>query len=91
MKTKPTKTRQRPAAGNRGRAANGSRPIDTSDIPPLSADFFERAIRNPYYRPTKQSTTVRVDADVLAWLRSKGAGYQTRLNAILRDAMLSER
>ena len=67
------------------------RPIDTSDIPPLSADFFKRAIRKPYYRPIKQSTTVRVDADVLAWLRSKGAGYQTRLIAILRNAMLTDR
>ena len=91
MKIKPTKTRQRLAAPSSKRGAHGPRTIDTSDIPPLSADFFARAIRNPYYRPVKQSTTVRVDADVLAWLRSKGAGYQTRLNAILRSAMLSDR
>jgi uncharacterized protein (DUF4415 family) len=32
---------------------------------------------------------VRIDADVLAWLKSQGAGYQTRLNAILRRAMLA--
>ena len=38
--------------------------------------------------PTKQSTTVRVDADVLAWLKGQGKGYQTRINAILREAML---
>ena len=91
MKTKPTKTQLCRAARNPGRTASGPQPIDTSDIPPLSADFFKRAIRNPYYRPIKQSTTVRVDADVLAWLRSKGAGYQTRLNAILRNAMLTDR
>jgi uncharacterized protein (DUF4415 family) len=29
-----------------------------------------------------------VDADVLAWLKSQGKGYQTRINAILREAML---
>jgi hypothetical protein len=30
------------------------------------------------------------EADVLMWLKSKGRGYQTRINAILRDAMLKE-
>jgi uncharacterized protein (DUF4415 family) len=33
---------------------------------------------------------VRVDSDVLAWLKSQGKGYQTRINAILRAAMLHE-
>jgi uncharacterized protein (DUF4415 family) len=64
--------------------------IDTSDIPPLTDEFFAQAIRNPYYRPVKQSTTVRIDADVLDWLRRQGAGYQTRINAILRRAMLKD-
>jgi len=64
--------------------------IDTSDIPPLGDEFWKNAVRNPLYRPTKQATTVRVDADVLLWLKSKGKGYQTRINAILRDAMLRE-
>ena len=64
--------------------------IDYSDIPPLSDEFWEKAVRNPFYRPTKTSTTVRVDSDVLAWLKSKGKGYQTRINAILREAMLRE-
>ena len=36
----------------------------------------------------KQQVTVRVDADVLAWLRSTGRGYQSKLNDILRQAML---
>jgi uncharacterized protein (DUF4415 family) len=61
--------------------------IDTSDIPPLGADFFRNAVRNPFYRPVKQSTTVRIDADVLAWLKAQGPGYQTRINALLREAM----
>jgi len=65
--------------------------IDYSDIPPLSDEFWEKAIRNPFYKPTKQSTTVRVDSDVLFWLKSKGRGYQTRINKILREAMLRER
>ena len=63
--------------------------IDTSDIPPLTDAFFQNAVRNPFYRPTKTSTTVRIDSDVLAWLRAQGKGYQSRLNAILRREMMS--
>lgn len=62
--------------------------IDTNDIAPLDESFWQGAVRNPFYRPNKTSTTVRLDADVLAWLKSQGKGYQTRLNAILREAML---
>lgn len=62
--------------------------IDDSDIPPLDEAFWKNAVRNPFYRPTKTSTTVRVDSDVLVWLKSQGKGYQTRINAILREAML---
>jgi len=62
--------------------------IDYSDIPPLDDDFWKNAVRNPLYRPTKKSTTVRVDSDVLAWLKQQGKGYQTRINAILREAMI---
>jgi len=62
--------------------------IDYSDIPPLTEDFWENAVRGRFYKPTKTTTTVRVDSDVLAWLKHQGKGYQTRMNAILRDAML---
>jgi len=62
--------------------------IDYSDIPPLDDAFWKNAVHNPFFKPTKTSTTVRVDSDVLAWLKSQGNGYQTRLNAILREAML---
>lgn len=37
---------------------------DTSDIPPLTDEFWRKAVRNPFYRPTKTSTTVRIDSDV---------------------------
>jgi uncharacterized protein (DUF4415 family) len=62
--------------------------IDFSDIPPLTAAFFKNAIRGNFYKPTKTSTTVRIDSDVLAWLRAQGRGYQSRINAILRRKML---
>jgi len=62
--------------------------IDYSDIAPLSEEFWRHATRGRFYKPTKTTTTVRVDSDVLAWLKEQGKGYQTRMNAILRDAML---
>lgn len=70
-------------------AAMPDEAIDYSDIPPLTEAFWQNAVRNPFYRPVKTSTTVRIDADVLAWLRAQGRGYQTRINAILRREMLA--
>lgn len=64
--------------------------IDYSDIPPLDDDFVVRAVPNPFYKPVKTLTSVRIDSDVVAWLKSQGKGYQTRLNAILRQAMLRD-
>jgi len=62
--------------------------IDYSEIPPLGDAFWKNAVRNPFYRHTKTSTTVRIDSDVLLWLRAQGRGYQSRINAILRREML---
>ncbi len=64
--------------------------IDVSEIPALGENFWRNAIRNPFYRPVKQQLTVRLDADVVAWLRRQGKGYQTRLNKVLRKAMLDD-
>lgn len=64
--------------------------IDTRDAPSLNEAAWADAVRGRFYRPVKQSTTVRVDADVLFWLKSQGRGYQTRINAILREAMQRE-
>lgn len=64
--------------------------IDFSDIPPLPESFWQNAVRNPFYRPVKQQLTVRLDADIIAWLRMQGKGYQTRINHLLREAMLED-
>lgn len=64
--------------------------IDYSDIPPLTEKFWKNAVRNPWYRPRKQQVTLRIDADVLAWLRRDGKGYQSRLNSVLRSAMIQQ-
>lgn len=62
--------------------------IDLSDIP--EATDWSKAVVGKFYRPIKKSLTIRLDADVLAWLRDQGRGYQTRINALLRYAMESK-
>ncbi|HTC64638.1 MAG TPA: BrnA antitoxin family protein [Candidatus Saccharimonadales bacterium] len=64
--------------------------VDTSDIPELTEKFWQNAVRNPFYRPVKQQLTLRLDADIIAWLRRQGKGYQTRANALLRAAMVQD-
>ena len=64
--------------------------IDTSDIPELPPDAWKNAIRGKFYRPVKQAVSMRLDADVIAWLKKQGKGYQTRANRILRERMLEE-
>jgi uncharacterized protein (DUF4415 family) len=48
---------------------------------------WSRAVVGKFYRPIKKSLTIRLDADVLAWLKTQGKGYQTRINNLLREAM----
>ena len=64
--------------------------IDTSDIPELSPEAWKDAVRGRFYRPVKQPISMRLDADVVAWLKKRGKGYQTRVNSILRQTMLSD-
>lgn len=71
-------------------AAKPDSEIDFSDIPELTESFWQNAVRGQFYKPVKQATTVRVDADVLAWLKREGKGYQTRINAVLREAMIRD-
>jgi uncharacterized protein (DUF4415 family) len=64
--------------------------INTSDVPELTEKFWQKAVRNPFYRRMKQQITLRLDADIIAWLRRQGKGHQTRANALLREAMLED-
>ena len=59
--------------------------IDFSDAPEVRD--WSRAVVGKFYRPVKKSLTIRLDADVLAWLKAQGRGYQTRINKLLRAAM----
>jgi uncharacterized protein (DUF4415 family) len=59
--------------------------IDLSDAPEVRD--WRNAVVGKFYRPIKTPVTIRVDADVLAWLKRQGRGYQTRINKLLREAM----
>lgn len=62
--------------------------IDYSDIPELDGEFLKKAA--VVWPPVKRQLTIRLDADVLDWLKAHGRGYQTRINRILRVAMESQ-
>lgn len=50
---------------------------------PIITDF-SKAVIVRWRPPKKESIHLRVDADVLEWFRSNGAGYQTYMNSVLR-------
>lgn len=72
-------------------AAMSDAEIDTGDIPELTEVQLAEMERSRFWRPVKEQVTTRIDADVLAWLKASGKGYQSRINAILREAMLRGR
>lgn len=59
--------------------------IDTSELPEFV--FTARAVVGKFFRPIKRPISIRVDADVLEWLKQSGPGYQRRINDILRREM----
>jgi uncharacterized protein (DUF4415 family) len=82
--------------------AKAGRQIDLSDAPELPPAAWQSPIRGmeswlqtvrsgKLYKPVKQAVSMRLDADVVAWLKHAGPGYQTRANQILREKMLAER
>src|SRR5260370_954588 len=64
--------------------------IDTSDLAELPPEAWKDAVRGRFYRPVKQAVSMRLDADVVAWLKKPGKGYQARANSILRQRMLAD-
>ena len=64
-------------------AAKPDSEIDYSDIPELGPEFWKKA---ELVRPTpKEAISLRIDADVLAWFRRQGKGYQSLMNAVLKS------
>jgi uncharacterized protein (DUF4415 family) len=66
-------------------AAKRDQDIDFSEAPPV-LDWSGAEI-GKFYLPTKRPVTMRLDSDVIAWLKAGGPGYQTRANWLLRHAM----
>ena len=70
---------------------------DPDDAPELDQAFFERAtlfqgdrvVRRgrPPLPETRPTLNMRIDADVLVALKATGPGWQTRINALLREAV----
>jgi uncharacterized protein (DUF4415 family) len=58
------------------------------DNPPWSEEMLGPPVmrrgRGPQKTPTKVLTTIRLDADVIAFFRAQGTGYQSRINDALR-------
>ena len=57
--------------------------IDLSDIPEQGKNFFREATL--VLPKPKVVVTLRVDADIIAWFKAKGKGYQTVMNAVLKE------
>lgn len=66
-------------------AAKKDSEIDLSEMPEVLD--WSGAIMGKFYRPAKKPVTIRLDEDIVAWLKSFGRGYQTRANILLRHAM----
>ncbi len=63
--------------------------IDFSDIPEVTPEMFARGIVRRGLKPVlrKKQLTLRIDSDVVDWYKKQGAGYQTRINSLLRAYM----
>ncbi len=63
---------------------------DDLEISETTPEQWATAVRGKHYKPRKEAISIRMDMDVLDWLRRKGPGYQTEINRILRERMLAE-
>jgi len=71
-------------------AAGDDSGIDYSDIPPLTPQQLAEMVRLRDVR-RKVPVSVRLDPQVLEWLKSKGEGHLTRINDILTNLMEAEK
>ena len=75
----------------RQRYRERDRRLDHSEVPQLPPAQWAKGAVGKYYRPLKSQISFRIDRDVLDWLKSKGEGHLSRINAILREQMGRER
>ncbi len=84
---------KRTARVSRGKKARARRSKIIAKIRASAAGSSKSWMGNmeELYRPIKRPVTLRLDADVVAWFKADGRGYQTRINQALRKVMLAER
>jgi uncharacterized protein (DUF4415 family) len=63
--------------------------VRDGEAPEWTPEMFARAVARKGLKPVpkKALLSLRIDSDVIAWFRKQGAGYQTRMNALLRAFM----
>jgi uncharacterized protein (DUF4415 family) len=61
---------------------------NTTDIP--EAPIENWAYARKFFKPRKEAISLRIDADVLDWLRNRNEQYQSEINRILRRHMEAE-
>ena len=88
MTRKPKKAKRKRVRPRPGRVGRLWASVD-DDL--ISLADQEAGAEARWNRPRKQQFTMRVDVEVVEWLRSKGPGYQTRINRILRRVMMESR
>ena len=92
MKGRITKTTSKPQAKGKSDFSRlremRDEDIDYSDIPRLDKSFWKTATLT--MPEPKDRLTIRLDHDVVEWLKKQGKGYQTRINAILRSYMKAQ-
>jgi uncharacterized protein (DUF4415 family) len=69
---------------------NRDKSLDNAEVPQLPPEVWAKGTIGKYYRPMKTLISLRLDNDVLEWLKSEGDGHLTRINAILRETMMRE-
>ena len=74
----------------RRQAAGDDSGVNFEDIPRLTDEQLANMVRLRVGRPRKVAVSVRLDPQVLDWLRSKGEGHLTRINDILTNLMEAE-
>jgi len=86
MTSKAKKAKRKKARRRRGGIVGDLRASVEDDLL-LLADQ-EKGADARWNRPRKRRISLRVDIEVVDWFKSKGPGYQTRINRILRSIML---
>ena len=91
---KPSKAVSKSRRAKPQKAQKPRKAAKTISLQAVAEEPRRRAFKLPetmeWYRPIKKPVTLRLDADVIAWFKKSGRGYQTRINRALRAMMKDE-